>query len=58
MKDHIVLVDTPNGEARSVGSVTTGFLYGWSLLLLVAFSVVIQLVSLPLFFVATKRRVR
>ena len=49
---------TGYGTGWLVGSVTTGLLYGRSLLFLVAFSVVIQLVSLPVFFVATKRRAR
>ena len=44
------------GGGWLLGSVTTGLLYGQSLLLLVAFSVAVQLVSLPVFFLAEKRR--
>ena len=45
---------TGYGTGWLAGSVTTGFLYGWSLPFLVGFSVAIQLISLPIFFVATK----
>jgi MFS family permease len=45
---------TGYGTGWLVGSVTTGLLYGWSLLFLVGFSMAIQLISLPAFFVATK----
>jgi len=47
---------TGYGTGWLVGSVTTGFLYEWSLPFLVGFSVAIQLISLPVFFVATKIR--
>ena len=35
-----------------LGSVTTGLLYDWSLPLLVAFSITVQLAALPLFILA------
>src|SRR5437773_8885029 len=44
---------TGYGTGWLVGSITTGLLYGWSLMFLVAFSVILQLVSLPLLYVAT-----
>jgi len=44
------------GGGWLLGSVTTGLLYGQSLLLLIAFSVAVQLVSLPVFFLAERRR--
>jgi len=43
------------GGGWLVGSVTTGLLYERSLPLLIAFSVAVQLASLPLFFVAYKK---
>jgi MFS family permease len=44
---------TGYGTGWLVGSISTGLLYGWSLPFLIGFSVAIQLVSLPIFFVAT-----
>jgi MFS family permease len=38
-----------------IGSVTTGLLYDWSLPLAIAFSVAMQLASLPLFLIADRR---
>ena len=39
-----------------VGSIATGLLYGWSLHYLVAFLMIVQLLSLPIFFAATRMK--
>jgi MFS family permease len=46
---------TGYGVGWLIGSITTGLLYGYSLPLLIAFSVVIQLASLPVFIIADRR---
>ena len=46
------------GGGWLVGSLTTGLLYGWSLPYLVAFLMVAQLASLPIFFTAANRATR
>ncbi len=46
---------TGYGVGWLLGSITTGLLYGYSLPLLIAFSVVIQLTSLPVFIIAERR---
>jgi MFS family permease len=45
---------TGYGSGWLIGSITTGILYGQSRLLLVAFSVIVQLFSLRLFFIASR----
>src|SRR5665213_1001070 len=44
------------GGGWLVGSIVTGLLYGWSLQYLVAFLMIAQLLSLPLFFAATRMK--
>ena len=46
---------TGYGVGWLVGSITTGLLYGYSLPLLIAFSIIIQLTSLPVFIIADRR---
>jgi len=46
------------GGGWLAGSIVTGFLYGWSLDYLVAFLMVVQLLSLPIFFVAIRAKRR
>jgi hypothetical protein len=43
------------GVGWLIGSVTTGLLYGQSLVALVAFAVLAQLLSLPVFILAQRR---
>jgi MFS family permease len=45
---------TGYGTGWLIGSVTTGFLYNESITLVIAFSVVVQLVSLPIFVIANR----
>ncbi len=47
---------TGYGGGWLVGGITTGLLYGYSRPLLVAFSVIVQLVSLPIFILADRKR--
>ena len=47
---------TGYGVGWLLGSITTGLLYGYSLPLLIAFSIVTQLASLPVFIVAEGRK--
>jgi MFS family permease len=42
------------GGGWLVGSIVTGLLYGWSLQYLVAFLMIAQMLSLPIFFAATR----
>jgi len=44
------------GGGWLVGSIVTGLLYGWSLQYLVAFLMIAQLLSLPIFFAATRMK--
>jgi MFS family permease len=44
------------GGGWLVGSIATGLLYGWSLHYLVAFLMIAQLLSLPIFFAATRMK--
>jgi len=46
---------TGYGVGWLIGSITTGLLYSYSLPLLIAFSVIIQLASLPVFIIAERR---
>ena len=46
------------GAGWLAGSIVTGFLYGWSLHYLVAFLMIAQLLSLPIFLAATRAKRR
>ena len=48
--------DTGYGIASFLGSVVMGLLYDKSILAVVLFSVVLQLVAIPVLFIANKKR--